>query len=246
MKDLFRRALGCPLGWLLVWAGLGCSDEESGLFIQGNVALTAPACEARAEATTALLISGVLDVGLKLDYDATLLVGSQLTPRADKKNLRTETMIAVVEGAEVHLFTDTGAEDTAFTVPASGVIRPDPSNEAGYGIISATLIPQATGAGLAATMERGQVVTRVAEVKVFGKTVGGLDVESSSIRYVIKVCLGCLIDFPPAALQNGQCVKQLDQNPELPCFFGQDDEVDCRSCAASNPYCASATSSTSG
>jgi hypothetical protein len=241
MKDLFRRALGCPLSWLLVCSGLGCTDDESGLFIQGNVKLTAPACEARAEATSTLLIGGTLDVALKYDYDATLLVGSQLTPRADKKNLRTETMIAVVDGAEVHLFKDDGSPDTAFTVPASGVIRPDPSNEAGYGIISATLIPQKTGFDLAAMMQRGEVATRVAEVKVFGKTVGGLDVQSATLRYVIKVCVGCLIDYPPAALQNGQCVKQLDQNPELPCFFGQDEVVDCRSCAASNPYCASTT-----
>jgi hypothetical protein len=241
MKDLFRSVLGCSSGWLLVCAGLGCSDEESGLFIQGNVALTPPSCEARAEASTALLGGGVLDVGLRFDYDATLLVGSQLTPRADKTNLRTETMITVIDGAEVHLFTDTGAEEAAFTVPASGVIRPDPSNEAGYGIISATLIPRATGSRLAGELMPGEVVTRVAEVKVFGKTVGGLDVESASIRYVIKVCLGCLVDFPPAALNpNGTCGKALDQNPELPCFFGQDAVVDCRSCAASNPICASA------
>src|SRR4029079_5481979 len=117
-----------------------------------------------AEAASTLLVGGMLDVALKYDYDATLLVGSQLTPRADKKNLRTETMIAVVDGAEVHLFTDTGDVDTAFTVPPSGVIRPEPSNEAGYGIISATLIPQKTGSDLAATMQRGQVLTRVAEV----------------------------------------------------------------------------------
>ena len=242
MKELLRKALGYPMALALVLAGSnGCTDEESGLFIQGNMVMQAPTCEVRAEASSPLLISGVLDVGLKLDYEATLLVGSQLTPRTDKQNLRTETMIAVVNGAEVHLYRDTGEEETAFTVPASGVIRPEASDDPGFGVISATLIPQATGADLAADMQRGEVRTRVAEVKVFGQTVGGLDVESASLRYVIRVCKGCLVQYPPAALNAmGQCSKQSDQNPAEPCFFGQDDVVDCRSCAATNELCQTA------
>ncbi|MEO8178418.1 MAG: hypothetical protein ABI895_06250 [Deltaproteobacteria bacterium] len=239
MKDLFRTVRCCSLGLVLVWAGFGCTDEESGLFIQGNVALTPPSCDARAESSSALLLAGVLDVGLKLDYDATLLVGSQLTPRSDKQNLRTETMITVIEGAEVHLFDDSGALVTEFTVPASGVIRPDPSDDPGFGIINATLIPQSTGLGLAAELVRGQVKTQVAEVKVFGRTVGGLEVESAAIRYVIKVCLGCLVNYPAIALQNGVCSRAPDQSPELPCFLGQDAVVDCRACAATNPICSS-------
>jgi hypothetical protein len=237
MRDLFRTVWGCAVGLVLVCAGVSCSDEESGLFIQGNVLVTPPSCEARAEASTTLLLSGVLDVALKLDYEAILLVGSQLTPRADKQNLRSETMVTVIEGAEVHLFDDAGAEVAAFTVPASGVIRPDPSDDPGYGVISATLIPEKRGLELAGMLQRGQVATQVAEVTVFGKTVGGLELTSAALRYVIKVCLGCLVDYPPAALQNGMCTRVVDQNPELPCFFGQDAPVDCRSCAASNEVC---------
>lgn len=240
MRDLFRTVrVGCR-GLLLAWAGLGCTDEESGLFIQGNVALTPPTCEARAEASTSLLLAGVLDVGLKLDYDATLLVGSQLTPRADKENLRTETMVTVIHGAEVHLFNDTGEQVTAFTVPASGVIRPDPSDDAGFGIINATLIPQTTGQALAEQLTRGRVITQVAEVTVFGKTVGGLEVQSAALRYVIKVCLGCLVSFPTVALgPTGSCDKLLEQSAEAPCFFGQDATVDCRTCKGTHEVCAS-------
>jgi hypothetical protein len=87
-------------------------------------------------------------------------------------------------------------------------------------------------------MQRGDVRTRVAEVKVFGQTVGGLDVQSSSLRYVIRVCKGCLVDFPPTGVgPNGQCKLASDQSPQLPCLFGQDEVVDCRSCAATNPIC---------
>src|SRR4051794_39204446 len=103
MKDLFRRALGC-LGLALLWAGSACSSDETGLFIQGNMVRTAPDCIARPEAAATLIGVGILDVGLKLDYEASLLVASQLTPRGDKTNLRTETMVTTIEGAEVHLY----------------------------------------------------------------------------------------------------------------------------------------------
>jgi hypothetical protein len=191
----------------------------------------------RAESSATLLGYGVLDVGLKLDYDASLLVGSQLTPRADKDNLRTETMIAVVEGAEVHLFDDEGRPVVEFTVPASGVILPDSSDSAGYGVINATLIPQTQGLVLRDQLAPGQSVTQVAEVSVFGKTVGGLELESAKLRYVVKVCKGCLIDFPPEALQAGVC-SRFDQPPtQIPCRAGQDDAVDCRLCASNQEIC---------
>jgi hypothetical protein len=184
---------------------------------------------------------GFLDVGLRLDYVATLLVGSQLTPRGDKENLRTETMVTTITGAEVQLFLDTGELDTEFTVPASGVISPDSSADPGFGIINATLIPQATGSALAASIgNRGEIRTRVAQVKVFGETIGGLEVESADLRYVIRVCEGCLVGFPSGAVDgNGVCgVLQSDTNIEdVPCNFGQDDVVDCRLCAAYNAFC---------
>lgn len=240
MKDLFRRALGC-LGLALLWAGSACSSDETGLFIQGNEVRTAPDCIARPEAAATLIGVGVLDVGLKLDYEATLLVASQLTPRGDKANLRTETMVTTIEGAEVHLYRDTGELDTEFTVPASGVISPSSGNDPGFGIINATLLPQSTGLALAQQItSRSTVITRVAEVKVFGKTIGGLDVESASLRYVMRVCEGCLVDFPSETLDgSGQCTMGGAQSPSLPCRPGQDDLIDCRSCAKSNPYCAS-------
>lgn len=236
MKDLLGRRWSSLIGSLLLWAGSGCTEEQTGLFIQGNAARIPPDCTVTAEESAPLLGYGVLDVGIKLDYDASLLVGSQLTPRSDKENLRSETMITVIDGAEVHLYDDTGAELVEFTVPASGVILPEPSEAAGYGVINATLIPQSEGSRI--QLSPGQVVTRVAEVSVFGKTVGGLEVESAKIRYVIKVCLGCLVSFPTEALDpSGQCMPT-DQGPEeVPCNLGQDALVDCRLCNTTNEIC---------
>jgi hypothetical protein len=224
--------------------GGGCSDEETGFFIQGNVKLPSPSCEATAESTATMLLTGLMDVALRLDYTAHLLVGSQLTPRGDKANLRTETMTTTISGAEVQLFTDTGELDTEFTVPASGVIYPNTSAEPGFGIISATLIPGESGLALAEELDdRNRVITRVAQVKVFGETLGGLEIESAVFPYVIRVCEGCLVDFPSAALVSGTDGAITCGSggtvalPDGPCFVGQDDAVDCRSCSSFNAFC---------
>jgi hypothetical protein len=242
MKQSLGRA-GGGVAVLLgaIVSGWGCTENQTALFIQGNVAVEAPDCLARAESGAPLLGGGMLDVALRFDYQANLLVGSQLTPRGDKVNLRTETAITSITGAEVQLYEDTGALSVEFTVPASGVILPESSADPGFGIISVTLIPATTGQLLAdSLLNRGTILTRVAQVKVFGETIGGVEVESAELMYVIRVCEGCLINFPAEALDvNGVCgVVQSDMSPDLPCAVGQDDVVDCRSCAG-NPFCQS-------
>src|SRR5690606_34647592 len=173
-----RRASDWGVALILGASAIGCTEEESALFILGNVRVEAPECIARGEGSAVLLESGVLDVALKADYVASLLVGTQLTPRGSKVNLRSETMITTIQGAEVHLYTDTGDPDPnspEFTVPASGVLRPEASEDPGFGIVTATLIPAATGAALAADLTNPfEVRTRVAVVSVFGETIGGL------------------------------------------------------------------------
>ena len=241
MNHLFRRDGGGAAFIGVLVAAWGCSDEETGLFIQGNVRVEAPQCVARAESDTTLLGGGTLDVALRQDYDASLLVGSQLTPRGDKPNLRTETMIVTITGAEVHLFDDVGSvvENGAFTVPASGTIGPEGSAEPGFGIINVTLIPPAVGTALRGELtSRLDIRTRIAQVRVFGETLGGLEVESADITYVIRVCQGCLVSFPANALGSTfECSVPTEQNIAAPCRFGQDDAVDCRLCQASNLYC---------
>jgi hypothetical protein len=231
-------ALGAAL---LAAASTGCTDEQTGFFILGNVVLEAGECVARAESDATLHTSGIVDVALRPEYEATLLVGSQLTPRGDKGNLRTETMIATITGAEVHLYRDTGELDGApFTVPATGVIRPEASDDAGFGIITATLIPAATGISIAAELTSpAEISTRIAEVIVFGRTIGGLEIESSPFSYVIRACEGCLIEFPVAAYEamTGSCTAGATEDIASPCRFGQDDSVDCRLCSGSNPAC---------
>jgi len=241
MKYVYWRA-GVSVAVLLggVMLSGGCTDEQTGFFIFGNVVLEPPRCVASPDSSDTLLASGTLDVALRSEYEGTFLVGSQLAPRGDKTNLRTETMITTITGAEVQLYRDTGELETEFTVPASGVIPPDSGTEPGLGIVFATLIPASTGAQIADELTNvDQRTTRVAEVTVFGKTIGGLDVETTPLRYVINVCEGCLVEFPAEAFNpvTGECEPTGENAGADPCRIGQDDPVDCRSCYTQNPYC---------
>src|SRR5262245_50795661 len=115
-----RASRACGIALFLGAGTMACTDEKTSLFIVGNVVIESPECVARSDSSSLLFLTGLLDVALKLDYEAILLVGSQLTPRGDKGNLRTETMITTITGAEVHLYTDTGEPDPvspSFTVP---------------------------------------------------------------------------------------------------------------------------------
>jgi hypothetical protein len=241
MKHLFRRAGGGAAVLLGAFAvNAGCSEEETGLFIVGNVQREPPDCLARPEANTTLVGTGFLDVGLSNDYDASLLVGNQLTPRGDKENLRTETMITTITGAEVQVYDDVGALVAEFTVPATGTIRPDSSEDPGFGIVNVTLIPASVADDLRNEIDsRALRRTRITEVRVFGETIGGLEVESAPITYVIRVCEGCLVFFPAESLDMaGGCNNQLDQGAgEVPCRPGQDEAIDCRLCRGNNGFC---------
>jgi hypothetical protein len=122
------------------------------------------------------------------------------------------------------------------------VIEPDSGEDPGFGVVVATLIPAATSDAAANDLtSRTEFQTRIAEVTVFGKTIGGLDFESAPFTYVIGICEGCLVDFPAEALdQDGLCNVPTTETIEAPCRFGQDDDVDCRLCAGGSPFCQSA------
>jgi hypothetical protein len=74
--------------------------------------------------------------------------------------------------------------------------------------------------------------TVYASVKVFGESLGGQEVTSSTLTFPIKLCKGCLIKYPLVALEHGVCVVSPANLPtDEPCQSGQDEDIDCRFCA---------------
>jgi hypothetical protein len=219
------RFCSSTLGTMLLAAvSLGaCADNDSGMFVRGVLALQAPDCEAVADPTSPHWFEGVYDLAVRseLGYSAVLLVGNQLVPRGSPDQLRTETSRVVIEGAEVALLSESGATITEFTVPSSGFVDPGSGEDPGYGAMSALLIPPGQ-----ATDDRV-----IAEVRAFGTTLGGDEIESAAFTFPITVCTGCLITVPSldAVDENGMCTAASSAElPEQTCRPGQDEPVDCR------------------
>ncbi len=185
-----------------------------------------------------------MDVAFTNEYTAALLVGSQLAPRGNKGRLVTEPNHLELHGAEVTLTDLEGKEiEPGFSVPGTGFVDPSNSEAPGYGVMFASLIPATVGSRLETQLRAagvGASKTVIADVRVFGNTLGGLSIESGSFTYPIRVCYGCSVLFPLEALMadaDGKlaCIASAQSVPLSVCELGQDSLLDCRLCVATHP-----------
>jgi hypothetical protein len=206
----------------------GCVDNESSLFIQGALVAEPPDCTVTADPTAPLLGEGTLDVAFASEFRAWLLVGNQLTARGRKQQVRAETARIALRGAEVVLTDAAGGELGAFTVPGTGFVTVSRSEEPGYGAFLATLLPASELGGVTPPAVPGAYTTVVANVRVFGDTLGGEELESAELAFPIRVCYGCTVRYPADALdENGGCTVGSPEGDV--CFYGQE-AIDCRNC----------------
>ena len=244
MKSWVKRALGAGMlvGVVVVGAS-ACADNESSIFIRQVVVPSSSDCLYTADPGGTFMSHGTMDLAFAREYWAGLLIGNQLVQRGASENLRVETSRFRAEGAEVKIETTDGGLVQSFTVPVAGFADPGTGSTPGWGVVSAVLIDAGTGNALAANPVfepgvRSDLVSRViAVVKVFGRTLGGQDVESGEFRFPINICYGCLVSFPPeasdpASLTQPNClgVSESGGGVESPCLLGQDAPVDCRLC----------------
>lgn len=242
MKRSNRLIVASGLAALAAGTVPGCVDNNETLFIVGVLALQAPACIFKPDPTQPFLIEGTLDIALRHSYLAGILVGNQYTPRGQKQNLKAESTRITLRGAEVTLTDSLGTQITcagnagcgSFTVYGTGFVDTSKSEDPAWGIFAAELIPFSVGTSIQGNMAKEGITTKTvfASVKVFGESLGGQDVTSSTLSYPIRVCKGCLIDYPLQAISGGQCVVNASSTPnQQPCIQGQDELVDCRLCA---------------
>jgi hypothetical protein len=242
----------CAAGLVTATAMLsasGCADNESSLFVRAVMVVEPPDCTVSADPSSTVLGSGTMDVALTDTYRAALLVGNQLVNRGSRDQLRTETSRISLRGAEVHVESAGGTELDAFTVDGSGFVDPGTSADPGYGLMFVPLIPPSTASSLinAADTYVGRVVT--VRVKVFGRTLGGTEIESNELYFTISICSGCLVSYPLSADNQTtpgvyDCWVDPSQTSSgastLPCWPGQDFAIECTDCMAlypNNPVC---------
>lgn len=235
---------------LCTLAAAGCEDNESMLFIVGVLAVETTNCVAKPERGATLRAGGTLDTALASSYRAALLVGSQLTQRGSREQLRTETARLSLEGAEVTL-TDAGGTPlnlgdgvgNPFSTLGTGFVDPAGGTDPGFGVIFVDVVPAVIQPSVSAALEHGDGIV-VAKIRAFGSTLGGQDVESGEYTFPLRICDGCLINYPNTAnsAMGGEDYVCQSTAPAAAtstvCFFGQDAIVPCTQCSGSSYVCA--------
>lgn len=245
-----NRLIGSSLaaGIALVIAS-ACVENKGTLYVQGvmlpPVAMVGMACLFDPQPTAALqLDQGVLDIAFSNTYVPVFLMANEMVPRGSQAQLRVETSKIQIQGATVRLTDATGAQITSFTALGSGYVPESNGTSPGYGTFAVTVVDPDT----VENVLRPQLKTRysskrvIAYVKPYGQTLGGLHVEAGEYEWPVEVCNGCLVSFPvdaqdplqptPNCLNAGAGAATIAQ----PCFFGQDQTIDCRLCP-NNPAC---------
>jgi hypothetical protein len=253
-----KRVLGRILAGLSFMGGAAiafpaCVHDDSSLFILDALAQpsnsTSSVCGYTADPTQPYVTSGVIDYVLTQGYLATFLVGNQLVPEVNNTQLMTETSFIDVQGAVVRITKSNGDPIKSFTRLAATTIPPSTGATPGFGAVQVVILDPDTvvnDSDVISTIQPspipgGSVVRFVTYTKIFGKTLGGKDVESNEFEFPVDVCAGCLVNFtdgPDHPTPN--CVVGTSTSTTttaIPCQPGQDVPVPCSIACPSIPVC---------
>lgn len=172
-----------------------CAENGVTIFVKGIVSVKPPECVAKASSDVVLQSGLLFDTELTSSISVFLLVGSEMIGRGDPKTSRAEPNRVQIYQAQVEL-QDTagnalGIANNPYTVSTFGMIDPTASADAAYGLVSVDLVPPGVGVALAKTGKSAILVS----VKLFGRTLGGTEVESRAVALPATVCSGCSVVF---------------------------------------------------
>jgi hypothetical protein len=234
--------LGCGVASMAA-----CKHDDSTLFVEdvllAPLVTSGQQCLFTNDPTQPHISSGVLDFGLRQEYDPTYLLGNQSVPEVNSQQLQTETNIITVQGAIVRIADSSGAQLTTFTRLAAATVYPSSGSVPGYAPITVTTIDSttlSTSNALQGTIMGGGTFRVVTYVKFFGQTTGGRYVESGEFEFPVDVCYGCLVGYsaadedPTVMAPNCKLAGASGASNSLPspCVPGQDFTLDCSQCQA--------------
>jgi len=218
----------------------GCVHDDSTLFVQTVLApqLVSPGqtCIFTNSPSQTTLSSGLLDVGLRNEYDPTYLVGNQMVAQVNSQQLQTETSIITIQGAVVRITDASGKQLNTFTRLSSATVYPASGTTPGYAPISVTTVDEGTATAAVSGLAAGATTRLVTYVQFFGTTLGGTSVQSDDYEFPVDVCNGCLVTFsstdinPLLPLPNCAGTGTSATSLPSPCVMGQDYATDCSQC----------------
>ena len=243
MKRIWGYVVSLLATGTLVGAALpACATNDQTIFIRAVLAPSANrqggSCTYNNDPQQAALFLPVVDIGLTDSYFAVLLVGNQLIPRGDPLANRAESNRVHLNGGVVRVDNPDGSPIREFTSLATGFNDPQNNSSPGYAPVGLVVLDAPTKDALLPSVQtRGTSRTVLITVKVFGTSVGGVDVESGEFQFPMEVCRGCLINYSlgvDPAKPTLNCDKAPDTNAAAatngPCLRGQDLKTDCRDC----------------
>lgn len=234
-------------------AAPACTDNDQSLFIRSALF---PAqnrqngCIYTDDPQQPILFEGTLDVGVRDNYYGVFLVGNQMIPRGEPLATRAESSRAHINGGIVRVTRTDGTVIREFTSSATGFADPQNNNTPDFGVMGLIAIDAPTAfilrdllvaeAANAKVNVRTLSIQVLSNIKVFGKTLGGTDLESAEYQFPIRVCVGCLVNFPAGVNDSSKdprpnCLGTPTATTQVttqlaPCFQGQDEGVNCKTC----------------
>jgi hypothetical protein len=209
-------------------SGGGCADNRATLFIVQVNAPDTSTCITKNTIDSDIYLRGVLDRAFTKEYKADLLVGNQMVERGNKDTAQAETSRVNLEWADVSIENEaTGDVVASYREAVSGFVDASKGTDPGYGLARVTLVSMKASLSVMpdgdTTSTSSKPVRLVSVVKVSGKSLGGVDVESGEFRFPVTVCYGCLY-------AGGDCSASSTSTTTGPCVVGNDMGVSCKVC----------------
>jgi hypothetical protein len=153
----------------------GCAENRSSVYIVGILAPT-DECRFTASLDTERRTLGGMCAGDQ-SYFAAVMVANQLTKLSDPSTLKTETNVFQIEGVEVNVLNADGSSaGAAYSATISETI---PAANGGVPGLAALALPLVDGVSI------GIGETLISEFRVFGSSLGGLDIQTGWYRFPI-------------------------------------------------------------
>lgn len=251
MKRIWGHVVSLVVVGMAVSAAMpACATNDQTIFIRSALAPSANrqqgGCIYTNDPTQAELFQARADLGVTDSYFAILLVGNQLIPRSDSLNNRAESNRVHIDGAIVRVTEADGTLIREFTSLATGFADAASNGAPAYASIGITALDAPTRAILLPSLPNRIVSkTILINIKAFGTSLGGKDVESGEFQLPMQVCNGCLVDFPADSVDTtakvlpnclGKSAMAVSAATS-PCFLGQDEHVSCQQCVMTREAC---------
>jgi len=250
MKRILRHVVSLVVvGSAAAAAVPACATNDQTIFIRSALAPSINrqqgGCVYTADPTQAQLFEARADLGVTDSYFSILLVGNQMIPRSDSLDNRAESNRVHINGAIVRVTEADGTLIREFTSLATGFADPASTNTPSYTSIGVVSLDAPTRDILLPSLPNRLVSkTILINIKAFGTSLGGKDVESGEFQLPMQVCNGCLVNFDGATDPTAMIKPNCNAPPAMaltpatsPCFAGQDEPVPCQLCVKTREAC---------